>query len=104
MYTLLTANKNDLSVQVINSCTLQDSGIYVFAAQPPEHQRIVLKLIAVSIIENNKPLSVYVKDEVRVQCNAVTLGYVFNGLSQKWIVNDSFVIKNYGANSFASVK
>lgn len=86
----------------MNSCTTQDSGVYAFVAQIPGNGRIVLKLIAVSI--NDKPISVYIEDTVRVRCNAVTLAYVFKGLlTQQWIVNDSYVIKDYGINSLASV-
>lgn len=69
--------------------------------QPPKSERFVLKLIAVSI--NDKPISVYIEDIIPVRCNAVTLGYLFKGLSQKWIVNDSLIIKNYGVNSLAAV-
>lgn len=88
-------------ISVINSCTTNDSGIYTFVTQPQESERFVLKLFAVSI--NGKPISVYIEDRIPVRCNAVTLGYLFKGLSQKWIVNDSFVIKNYGVNSLATV-
>lgn len=70
-------------------------------AQPPEFERVVLKLFAVSI--KDKPISVYIEDTVQVRCNAVTLGYLFNGLLQEWIVNDTYVIKSYGVDSLASV-
>lgn len=86
---------------VINSCSTQDSGVYAFVVQPQESEIIVLKLYAVSIYD--KPILVYIKDSVPVQCNAITLGYLFIGLSQEWIVNDSYVIKTYGTNSLASV-
>ncbi|XP_029343653.1 uncharacterized protein LOC103308391 isoform X2 [Acyrthosiphon pisum] len=62
---------------------------------------MVLKLFAVAI--NDKPISVYIGDVVKVQCNAATLSYFFNGLSQEWLVNDSFVIKSYEVNSLASI-
>jgi len=88
-------------IAVISSCTTHDSGVYAFVAQPPKSERIVLKLYAVSI--NDKPKSVYIGDVVRVQCNAATLSYLFSGLSQKWLINDSFVIKNYGINPLALV-
>lgn len=88
-------------VAVIQSCTTKDSGVYAFVAWPPEAKQFVLKLFAVSI--NDKPLKVYIKDKVQVRCNAVILGYIFNGLSQEWIVNDMYTIKNYGINSLASV-
>ncbi|VVC27876.1 Immunoglobulin-like fold,Kringle,Kringle-like fold,Thrombospondin type-1 (TSP1) repeat,Kringle [Cinara cedri] len=82
-----------LSIKIINSCTTKDSGVYAFVALPPEAQRFILKLVAVSI--NNKPLTVYIKDKVQVWCNAVTLGYVFNGLSQEWIIDaDTITIEN----------
>lgn len=89
------------SISVISSCTIRDSGVYAFVAQPLESKRIVLKLLAVAI--NDKPISVYIGDVVRVKCNAATLSYLFNELSQEWIVNDSYVMKNYGVNSLASV-
>lgn len=92
---------NILYVPVIASCTTLDSGVYAFVVQPPKFERIVLQLFAVSI--NDKPISVYVGDVVRVQCNAATLSYLFNGLSQEWLVNDRYVIKNYGIDSLASV-
>lgn len=85
----------------MSSCTVYNSGVYAFVAEPPNSERIVLKLFAVAI--NDKPISVYIGDVVRVQCNAATLSYLFNRLSQKWLVNDSYVIKNYGVNSLASV-
>jgi hypothetical protein len=89
------------SIAVIRSCTIHDSGVYAFVAEPPKSERIVLKLFAVAIYD--KPISVYIGDVVRVQCNAATLSYFFNRLSQEWLVNDSYVIKNYGINSLASV-
>jgi len=75
--------------------------VYAFIAQLPEYERIILKIFAVSI--KDKPKWVYIGDKIHVQCNAATLSYLFNELSQKWIVNDSYVIKNYGINSLASV-
>lgn len=86
---------------VINSSTTQDSGVYMFVAQPPEFERIMLKVFAVSI--HDKPISVFIEDTVQVKCNAVTLGYLFDGLSQEWLVNDTYVIKSYGADTVASV-
>lgn len=85
----------------IKSCTTQDSGVYAFVAQPQGAPIVVLKVYAVSVTD--KPISVYIKDLVPVRCNAITLGYLFTGLSQEWIVNDSYVIKNYGTNALASV-
>jgi len=90
-----------ISITVISSCTTRDSGIYAFVVQPQKSKRMVLKLFAVAI--HDKPISVYIGDVVRVQCNAATLSYLFNGLSQEWLVNDSFVIKSYGVNFLASV-
>lgn len=88
-------------VSVINSCTTQDAGVYTFVVQPPESGMIVLKLYAVSVYD--KPISVYIKESVPVKCNAIALGYLFTRLSQEWIVNDSYVIKNYGTNYLAAV-
>uniref|UniRef100_A0A2S2QEF6 Uncharacterized protein n=1 Tax=Sipha flava TaxID=143950 RepID=A0A2S2QEF6_9HEMI len=92
---------NNQLVSAINSCTNQDSGVYTFVAQTQGAPIIVLNIYAVSI--TNEPVSVYIKDSVPVRCNAIALGYLFTGLSQKWIVNDSYVIKNYGTNALASV-
>lgn len=86
---------------VINSSTTQDSGVYIFVAEPPEFERVVLEVFAVSIYD--KPISVYIDDTVQVRCNAVTLGYLFDELLQEWLVNDTYVIKSYGINSLASV-
>ncbi|CAH1724324.1 unnamed protein product [Aphis gossypii] len=94
-------NETDRCALVISSCTVYNSGVYAFVAEPPNFERIVLKLFAVAI--NDKPISVYIGDVVRVQCNAATLSYLFNRLSQEWLVNDSYVIKNYGVNSLASI-
>lgn len=73
----------------------------MFVAQPPDFERIVLKVYAVSI--QDKSILVYIGDTVQVRCNAVTLGYLFDGLSQEWLVNDTYVIKNYGVDTLASV-
>lgn len=85
----------------INACTTQDSGVYAFVAQLKDSERVVLKVIALSVYD--KPISVYIGDKIPVRCNAVTLGYIFKKLSQKWTVNDSYIVKNYGLDSLASV-
>lgn len=73
----------------------------MYVAQPSESQKIVLNIFTISVLD--KPLYVYIEDKVQVQCNAITLNYIFNGLLQKWIVNDTFVVKNYGFNSLTAV-
>lgn len=86
---------------VINTSTTQDSGVYMFVARPPDFESVVLKVFAVSIYD--KPKSVYIEDTVQVGCNAATLGYLYDRLSQEWLVNDTYVIKSYGVNTLASV-
>lgn len=101
---MLILNKNyfDALISDINSCTVQDSGVYLFVAVPPDSERIVLKIVTVSV--SSKPIPVYIGDKIPVKCNAVTLNYIFKGLTQKWTVNNSYVIKNYGISSQASVQ
>ncbi|XP_050536947.1 uncharacterized protein LOC126903053 [Daktulosphaira vitifoliae] len=93
--------ENDGCKLVIHKCTKSDSGVYAYIVQPLNRQKVILKIIAVTIMES--PTYAYIGDIIQVQCNAITLGYLFKDLSQQWVLNDTFVIKNYGITSLAIV-
>ncbi|XP_050534998.1 uncharacterized protein LOC126902018 [Daktulosphaira vitifoliae] len=56
--------KNDGCKLVIHKCTKSDSGVYAYIVQPLDRQKVILKIIAVTIMES--PTYAYIGDIIQI--------------------------------------
>lgn len=89
------------SVLIANAME-EDSGVYVCMVHRVNKQRLVIRVIALIVIMEHYVISTRATLSLTLKSNAVTLGYIYSDLSQKWLINDKVYV-DYGITTLAAV-
>lgn len=79
-----------------------DGGVYVCMVHRINKQRLVIRVIALVVVTKDYGVSTRATLPLTVTSNAVTLGYIYSDLSQKWLVNNKTYV-DYGITTLAAV-
>lgn len=86
----------------INNAEEEDSGVYVCMVHRVNKQRLVIRVIALIVTTDRYTISSRATLSLTLKSNAVTLGYIYSDLSQKWLINDKVYV-DYGITTLAAV-
>lgn len=87
---------------LINNAVVGDAGVYVCMVHRVNKQRLVIRVIALVVTTDRDMISTRATLSLTLKSNAVTLGYIYSDLSQKWLINDKVYV-DYGITTLAAV-
>lgn len=86
----------------IERALVEDGGVYVCMVHRVNKQRLVIRVISLVIITEDYVISTRASLSITLKSNAVTLGYIYSDLSQKWLLDDKVYV-DYGITTLAAV-
>lgn len=87
---------------LVENADEEDTGIYVCMVHRIDKQRLVIRVIALIVIPDDYSISTRATLPLIIKTNAVTLGYIYSDLSQKWRINNRTYI-DYEITTLAAV-
>lgn len=85
----------------IENARVGDGGVYVCMVHRINKQRLVIRVIALVVISDDYTISTRATLSLTLKSNAVTLGYIYSDLRQRWLINDKVFI-DYGITTLAA--
>lgn len=87
---------------LIENADDEDTGVYVCMVHRINKQRLVIRVISLVVVTEDYSISTRATLPLTLKSNAVTLGYIYSDLNQKWLINNKTYI-DYGVTTLAAV-
>ncbi|KAI4469181.1 thrombospondin type i domain-containing 1 [Holotrichia oblita] len=86
----------------IKKAQTSDSGVYVCMFFRINKQRLVFHVVSLAVIPKKNQINTRASRKTTLNSNAVVLGYIYTGLRQKWLLNQSIYL-DHGITTLAAV-